>query len=202
MKICRPPLLALTVTLTACGAGPSPVVTPSPTPYPSGTPSATALENVPLVVGLEKTAGRPGRLVMISASGLTPGDGRISEEDRWSYVFADANLDLFRWTVRPQGEVVFEGRTFNLLNLEMADIQARIRIDSDEAVAIALRNGGQRFVDRYPNARALGNCRDQRAVLTWQLSFLDFSGGTLCRPEFWINAIDGRMLARNVSCVE
>lgn len=157
---------------------------------------------MPLLVSLEKATGRPGRLVMISSSGLTPALGRVSEEEHWSYVFADASLDLFRWTVRSQGEVAYEGRTFNLLNLEMADIQTRIRIDSNEAVAIALRNGAQRFVDRYPAARALGNCRDQRAVLTWQLSFLDFSGGTLCAPEFWINAVDGRLLARNVSCVE
>lgn len=115
-------------------------------------------------------------------------------------MFADLQRNLFRWTVGVEGEVTYAGPGIDLLHLDLTDVQDRLRIDSDQAVEIALRSGGQPFVDRYPGALALGNCRFQGGIPTWQLSFRH--SATLCEPEFWINATDGRLLARNLSCLQ
>jgi len=195
--------VVLALSLGACSASnapsPTPSPSPTPTPPPQGIPSSTAMQNLALVVSLERATGRPGKLVMISAAGLTPDTGRLRPGDGWDYVFADVERNLFRWQVRSGGEVVYEGPGIDRLHLAMTDIQDRLHVDSGEVVEIALRNGGQAFVDRYPAARVIAGCRFQGGLLTWQLEFRDAS--TLCSPEFWINATDGRLLARDLSCL-
>jgi hypothetical protein len=198
-------LAGAAISLSACSAGytPSPTPSPSPipTPLPKGIPSATALENLALVVSLERATGRPAKLVAIGAPGLTPDTGRIRSGNAWDYLFADLERNLFRWTVRSEGEVAYAGPINDRLQLDMTDIQDALRLDSDQAVQIALRNGGRGFVDRYPAARVFGNCRFQGGILTWQMEFIE-SGSTLCSPEFWIDATNGRLLARDLSCLQ
>ena len=196
--------LLLPIALSACGAAysPSPAASPSPTPtpLPRGTPLATARENLELVVGIERAAGRPGKLVMVDGPGITTDGGRIRPGNGWSYFFADPDRNRFHWRVESSGEVRSAEPGLDLLNLDLTDINDRLHVDSDRAVQIAARSGGQSFVDRYPAAIIFANCRFQAGVLTWHVEYIE-NLSTLCSPEFWINATTGELLARDVACL-
>src|SRR5688572_9203207 len=125
-------LLTLGGGVSGCAAAHAPSPTPSPTatPPPQGIPSATGFQNLALVVSLEKETGRPGKLVMISAAGLTPDTGRILPGSSWSYMFADVDRNLFRWTTWYEGNIAFAGPGIDFLNIDRTDIQGALRIDS------------------------------------------------------------------------
>lgn len=157
------------------------------------------MENLALVTSLEASRDATTKLVRISSFGFSPQDGRVRPTDAWQYVFARTDNSLVMWTVWPNGDVAYFGNSNDPTPLGSTDIRTELSIDSNVAASIARANGAEPFLDRFPAARALGNARFQGGVVTWQISFRDRS--TLCEPEFWIAAADGRLLARNLSCL-
>lgn len=194
---------------TACSGPPTPS-SPSPSPepsaspapsYPRGVANATAFENLELIRNLERSSGRSSDLVFIGSAAKL--DGRISPGGGWRYQFAEGTIRVVEWDVSPAGEVIFIPNAFwSGFRMEKKGIGPSLKLDSPAIIASALENGGQAYVNRFPDALA--------GILWAYFSGLVYVNVQFYTPEtkapcelgpIVFDARTGDLLTRDLSCL-
>lgn len=188
-------------------ARPVPTPAPAATPLPWGGPHGKALDNLALIRRLEKESGRRTILVSIAGPGVTQA-GTVAPGSAWAYVFAEwqgPGVRYFQWNVYWDGRVTVGGPYPGITKFDVTAVEGACRMDSDEAVRRGRSYGGQRFIDRYPNATVRMSCRWQGRLPTWQLRFLKLpsEGGPPCElGPIYLNAETGELLGRDLTCLD
>lgn len=152
-----PALLAISIAIAGvgCGSATEPT-TPDVTTYPQLTADATASTNLKAVVDLERAAGRQGRLIAVS--GLVNRRGHLASSGPWYYTFrepGDVAGAVHQWRVDVQGVVTYEHLGMCGLNFS-EDLTGGVGLDSDRVIDLALQQGGQDFVTKYPGDDTFG----------------------------------------------
>jgi hypothetical protein len=145
-----PRLLALIVAtgMTAC-QGPT---TPEPPDPPRGKADSTILENIEVVRAREAATGRDSILVALGGVGAITGTS--CPDGGWWYRFAARpSYRLYDWTVYCDGDIEFLGEKTDAAHHDMTEIGPVLNLDSDDLAQVMPANGGQDYLDRYPQAR-------------------------------------------------
>jgi hypothetical protein len=194
---------------SGCPYSPSPAIpSPSPVPsaspsYPAGRPNATALENLPLILSLERASGRQTVLFNLVSNGSDL-DGRIQGESTWSYEFAErreTTYTFYFWAVTEAGDVQFRGPALPVLPFAFSDLGPVITIDSDAAVELARSYGAEPYVRAHSDARPRPlAARFVGGLPVWNVRF-DAKSAPCELGPIYIDARTGDLLARDLWCL-
>jgi hypothetical protein len=159
---------------------------PEPSETPRGRANSKILENIEFVRAREAATGRDSILVALGGVGAIT--GTACPEGYWWYLFAERpSYRLHEWAIYCDGQVVFEGEKSNAAHYDMTEIGPVLNLDSDDLAQVVRANGGQDYLDRYPQARfSLGGRYIGRRPI-WQLRF-----STLEVPCGFSAVIDGQ----------
>jgi hypothetical protein len=198
-------VLAVALGTAACSAGHQ---TAAPGPLPSATPwgaiNGRALDSLATIRRLE-LAKHPDSVLVRLGSGAVGSDGRIAvDRGVWQYDFTEPlpNPAVHSWYVSKDGSLeYFDAGTPELWGRpELPDEPAPI--NSDEAMALALKSGVQPWFDRYPTARAFAIYEILGGRRVWSLFFYQVdSGAPLCQSSTYLDAITGEILLQDLGCL-
>ena len=195
---------------TAPTGGPPPTYPQagSPPTHPQASLQSRVFENITLVRGLERAAGREGMLVAFG--GRATQQGTLHPDSAWHYTFADQtagnNLKFHAWNIYPDGTVGYAGEVGDFLRprYDVTELEPVLVVDSPEAVRLGRQYGAQPFVDRYPAATVPMLCRFIGRVPTWEIYFAERppAGPRCSLGPIFINAQTGDLLARSLGCLD
>lgn len=186
-------LVAIALSLSGCEDSPA-----TPDPLPTGLPNAKIYDNLPLARQLEAQQ-RPDT-IFTEMSGYFDLDGTCSEGDGVTYEFTRVQtLQRFDWAVYCDGQIEAFGPLSPVGPITLVDVGPMIKINSDEAIKLARKYGGQAFVKRYPDALAglRYSILDDYPVCTVRF----FKIGVQCEPKYWLHAGTGELLQKDDSCI-
>jgi hypothetical protein len=135
---------------------------------PRGKPDATILENIAFLRAQE-VAARPNS-ILVALGGISPIGGTTCPDGYWWYRFAEPPYyRLHDWAIGCDGRFSFWGEYPDTFRLDIAEIGNVLTVDSRDVIRIARENGGQAYLDRYPDARVelLGRFRGGRPA--WEI---------------------------------
>ncbi len=196
-------ILAVGVTLSApaCNhpSGPTPTSKPA-VPFPSGTPEATALQNLALIRNLEaKASNKQMILVLVTTNGVSAQGRMTPGHDSWYYSFAEAvgeNPNVDAWAAYPDGHVAFLRNGHPDSRLVYRDLAPDLQLDSDSAAALALQHGGQRYIEVYPEATLVMFSAWEGGRPIWSVTIRDARAAPyMCREELVIDGGTGAILS-------
>ncbi len=193
--------VGLTLSAPACNDTTSPTPTSKPAvPFPSGTPEATALENLALVRNLEaKARGEAMILVLVTTNGVSTLGRTAPGHSSWYYDFAEtvgSNPNVDRWLISPGGSVEFQGSIHPDSRLVYRELLPDLRSDSDRVAALALQYGGQTYVDEYPGATMAMYATWEGGRPVWSVTIQDVRAAPYeCREEFVFDGGTGAILS-------
>lgn len=202
-------ILGASVALARAGCGgpsaPTPGTSPNPGGSPSARPSSTALENLSLIRNLETATGRQSILYFVF--GDVTQAGVLSPNSAWNYGFYAPETSPFisyNWSVYTDGRVQFREGSLVRRGIEFIEMQPRLRIDSPQAVRLALDYGARAYANRYPDALVLMSYRYIGRQPICQMRFFVLSVPGTTRPcelgPILIHAETGELMLRDLSC--
>lgn len=212
-------VLGAIVSLGRAGCGgpssPTPVASASPAPSPSSSPgsglpnvrpSSTAFENLALIRSLEVATGRQSILYFVSAAGLTQ-DGFVTPTSSWDYSFyapATSTVIGYNWLVRGNGRVEFRESSLVIRGIDFTEIQPRLRVDSPQAVRLALEYGARAYANRYPEALVQMTYRyiARQPICQMTLFVLGTNRPACELGPIMIHAETGELMLRDLSCYD
>ena len=161
-------------------AAPTPVPTPGPSPsLPAGAPAATAVANLPLVLSLERAAGRRSELVAIQ--GFADERGEVVAGRSWGYFFLEAGrppgAGYRRWDVGADGRLQYSehGPAEVGACIVLAAMPDRVPLDSPHVVGLAVRHA-RPYLKRHSGTLyfqvtyTAGSQRPSATVTFWEAS--------------------------------
>lgn len=186
--------LWMAILTAGCGSTAGPT-TPDVTTYPQLTADTTASTNLKAVVELERAAGRQGRLVAVS--GLVNRRGHLASSGPWYYTFRepdDVAGAVHQWRVDAQGVVTHEH--FGMCGLFFSEhLTGGVGLDSDRVIDLALQEGGQDFVTKYPGDDTFG------LVYGMAQAYVFFITPACYRPSLTLNRLTGVVTdTSNLNC--
>lgn len=180
---------------------------PTEPDQPRAISNSTVLANLPQIIELERAERQDSRLVRITG-GAGP-DGTLLAGSAWTYIFHrfDAQVETrFVWKVWSDGRITFRGPEPPLTRDSFEHLPDLIRLDSDELVQLALDHGGDRYMERFPDAHISMEFYVLAGIPTCEMQFRSLNrppGTGFCEPEIWIDAASGDLLLKEgFDCVD
>ncbi len=160
-----------------------------------GIANARALDNVGLVRGLERLYRSDTLLIQIG--GCAKLNGVLCDGSAWSYFFANYNGDIeinYIWDVWDDGRIELSRSGPPIKSSNMKELGPWLKVNSDEAIKIAIRNGADKYIKRHPNAEVqmVYVFKGYTPVIDMQFYDPDMLGE--CEPQWWIRADTGEFL--------
>lgn len=122
---------------------------------PRAAPQSHVLDNLELIGSLEHLK-HPTSL-LTRAAGDSTRDGIVVADGVWDYVYTDFehNNKEYTWEVWPDGNITHDDNGFtppiSLIPFKF-NFEPLLKVNSDEAVTIAIENGGSALLKKYPDA--------------------------------------------------
>lgn len=164
--------------------------------FPDGIPDARALDNVELIRTLERQ--QRSDTVLIIISGYAELDGTLPQhESAWYYFFAKFAYNIetdYIWDVRGDGKVEFFYSGPPIKGNNIRELAWCLKINSDEAINIALQNGANNYVKEHPNAIVQMEYIWKGSVPTITMRFFDLDDMWAGEPQWWIRSDTGEFL--------
>ena len=188
-------VLLLVGFLGACD-GESPT---TPDPLPMGTPNAMALDNLALVRQLERRDRTQTLFTRVTAFAVNP-SGRIGSRNAWTYEFTDLAVErLYFWDVYSDGRIrAPEGPTPPFGPVTNVDIESMLKINSDRAIAIAMRHGAEEYVKKHEGALVTVMYQIEYGLPVCHMKF--WWSGDYCQWQYWVHATNGDFMAKEEPC--
>ncbi|MBI2841162.1 MAG: hypothetical protein HYX75_22825 [Acidobacteria bacterium] len=186
-------VLAMTLWLAGCEDSPT-----TPDPLPTGLPNAKIFDNLQLARQLE--AKQRTDTIFTEMSGDFDLDGTCSEGGGITYEFTRVQtLERFDWAVYCDGQIELYGPLSPVGSITIIDVGSMMKINSDEAIRLARKYGGEAFVKLYPDAIAVLRYSIMNDYPVCKVQF--FKIGVRCEPEYWLHAGTGELLQKAEDCI-
>ena len=171
----------------------------TPEPLPTGIPNAKIFDNLQLARQLEAKQ-RPDTIFTLMG-GFFDMDGTCSEGDGITYEFTRVQtLERFHWVVYWDGHIESYGPLSPVGPITIVDIGPMMKINSDEAIRLARKHGGEAFVKLYPDALASLDYLIMNDYPVCTVRFVKI-GVSRCEPKYWLHAGTGELLQKDDSCI-
>jgi hypothetical protein len=164
---------------------------------PRGIPDATILENVEFFRA-QAQASHPGS-ILVAMGGISPLGGTTCPDGYWWYRFAaPPYYELWDWDIACNGQFGLPAQWHDRRFLSLVDIVPLFTVDSTDVIRIARENGGQQYLDKYPDARVsfLGRYFGGRSA--WEMTLE--TRGTECGFRVIVDGQTAEVLFTHQSC--